>query len=57
MSASTTSAATSTIAARMGPPMIIAITPTTATTTLHTATIVSQLSTNQSPMSSHHDRF
>ncbi len=37
--------------------MIIATTPTTVTTTLQTATMVSQLSVNQSPMSSHHDRF
>ncbi|MEJ1197472.1 MULTISPECIES: hypothetical protein [unclassified Streptomyces] len=37
--------------------MIIAMTPTTVTTILQTATMVSQLSETQSPMSSHHDRF
>jgi hypothetical protein len=57
VSARTTAAAISTIAPRIGPPMIIATIPTTATTTLHTATMLSQLSVNQSPTSSHHDRF
>ncbi|CAM5721775.1 hypothetical protein STENM223S_01983 [Streptomyces tendae] len=37
--------------------MTIAMMPTTATTTLQTATMVSQLSENQSPTSSHQDRF
>ena len=57
VSARTTRAAMSTMAPRMGPPMMRAMMPRTATTTLQTATMVSQLSTNQSPTSSYHLRF